>query len=187
MTSFKRLSTKLQPKATVTGVSKSRVLMAKSRSDNILSDLSNQSDSSSSCSADIEPNRPKSSGRMFVAARNLLKLFSASKSTSSVDAVAKLHLYANNNNNNNTTVRIPLSTPVASKPKSKFETVRVQMLLSYQALGFTLAGYCPCHVAKLEANSIAALVGLQVGDLIIKINDKNVSRAKCESIIKIIK
>lgn len=184
MTSFSqnKRNTKLQNQKP----NKSRHLITKSRSDNILTDLSNHSDSSSSSSTTdidmIKPLQRKSSSRMFSAARNLLKLFSnssTSKSTSSVDVKLQYH--------GNQSTRIPLSTPVANKPKNKFESIRIQMIPSGQSLGFTLAGYCPCHIAKLETNSPAANVGLKVGDLIIKINDKNVSRAKCDSIIKIIK
>lgn len=54
-------------------------------------------------------------------------------------------------------------------------------------LGFTVVGYCPCQVSKVENDSIAQTSGLMAGDLIIKINGKNVSRATCDSIVKLIK
>ena len=56
-----------------------------------------------------------------------------------------------------------------------------------QPIGFTLAGYCPCHIAKLETNSLASNAGLMLGDSVIKVNGRNVSRAKCNSIVRIIK
>ena len=58
---------------------------------------------------------------------------------------------------------------------------------SNTGLGFTIVGYCPCQIGKVESNSIAYNAGLIAGDLIIKINGKNVSRATCDSIVKIIK
>lgn len=75
--------------------------------------------------------------------------------------------------------------PLANSLKSNVDSLKFS--LHGQSLGATLAGYCPCYIAKIEANSIAALSGLQVGDFIIRINGKNVSRAKCDSIVKIIK
>ena len=54
-------------------------------------------------------------------------------------------------------------------------------------LGFTIVGYCPCQIGKVYQCSISAQTGLLQGDLIIKINNKNVSRATCDSIVKIIK
>lgn len=60
-------------------------------------------------------------------------------------------------------------------------------LMNSSGLGFTIIGYCPCQIGKVEPNSIAFNAGLQAGDLIIKINGKNVSRATSDSIIKIIK
>lgn len=62
-----------------------------------------------------------------------------------------------------------------------------QVNSSTVGLGFTIVGYCPCQIGKVESNSIAFNAGLTAGDLIIKINGKNVSRATCDSIVKIIK
>jgi hypothetical protein len=59
--------------------------------------------------------------------------------------------------------------------------------LSTSLFGFTIVGYCPCQIGKIESNSLASNAGLLTGDLIIKINGKNVSRATCDSIVKIIK
>ncbi len=74
--------------------------------------------------------------------------------------------------------------------------------------GFTVIGYCPCQIGKIDKglfsilqfrlkkqkimyifiiDSIADKAGLFSGDLILKINGKNVSRATCHSIVKIIK
>jgi hypothetical protein len=53
--------------------------------------------------------------------------------------------------------------------------------------GFTIVGYCPCQIGRVETNSIAYKAGLQYGDQIIKIDAENVSRATSESIVKLIK
>jgi hypothetical protein len=53
--------------------------------------------------------------------------------------------------------------------------------------GFTVIGYCPCQIGKVESNSLAQLAGLLVGDIIVKVNGKNVCRATCDSIVKMIK
>ena len=144
--------------------------LTKAQSDNFIAELT----SPNSLYSTYEDIKTKSSSKMFSVARNLLKIFSTSKQSLATDS--KLQL----------TNRIPLTASQA-KRITKYESFRIQIVASYQTLGFTLAGYCPCHIAKLESNSSAASAGLQVGDLVIKINGKNVSRAKCESIVKIIR
>jgi len=130
--------------------------------------------------------KSSTSRNMFSAARNIFKLFTATSSiTTPAPTITKIHL-------SNNLQRIPLTTPVASSMSAKrsiaLETIKIECQAnSDQSLGFTIAGYCPCHIAKLETNSVAAQAGLMIGDLIIKVNDKNVSRAKCLSIVKIIK
>ena len=136
-------------------------------------------------------------GTAHKAARNLIKLFTRTKVTDeksdikAVDSVpASLHIIESSSIEFNSQ-RIPLATSMISKSNKSmggFETVKIAIsALDKTLLGFTVAGYCPCHVAKLETDSLAARAGLQIGDLIIKINGKNVSRAKCDSIAKIIK
>jgi len=121
---------------------------------------------------------------MLNAARNILKLFTITPSAAT-PTTNKIRL-------SNNLQRIPLTTPVSSAMATRrspaLETFNLQTLVTGdQSLGFTLAGYCPCHIAKLEANSVAAQAGLKIGDLVIKVNERNVSRAKCLSIVKIIK
>ncbi len=53
--------------------------------------------------------------------------------------------------------------------------------------GFTVTGYCPCIVGKVDPDKLAFQTGLRPGDYIVKIFDKNVSRATCESVVKLIK
>jgi len=58
---------------------------------------------------------------------------------------------------------------------------------SNNTYGFTVVGYCPCQIGKVESNSLAQLAGLLAGDIIVKVNGKNVCRATCDSIAKMIK
>jgi C-terminal processing protease CtpA/Prc len=116
------------------------------------------------------------------AARNLIKFFKRTKLSDNLNTSSNMSQQQSN--------RIPLTTSsVNANPMSLagFETVKVNLKCGTELLGFTLAGYCPCYVAKLESNSSASKAGLMLGDLIIKINGKNVSRAKCDSIVRIIK
>ena len=53
--------------------------------------------------------------------------------------------------------------------------------------GFTLAGYCPCHIENVLQNSIADRAGLQQGDLIIKVNGTNCCRARIKTLLALIK
>ena len=57
-----------------------------------------------------------------------------------------------------------------------------------QGYGFTLVGSCPCMVGRVEApHSAAHVAGLRAGDYISSINGKNVSRATCHTLVKLIK
>jgi hypothetical protein len=56
-----------------------------------------------------------------------------------------------------------------------------------EGFGFTLTGSCPCMVGKVDSDKTAFKHGLRSGDYISKINNKNVSRATCESVVKLIK
>lgn len=56
-----------------------------------------------------------------------------------------------------------------------------------EGFGFTLTGSCPCMVGKVDSDKTAFKYGLRSGDYISKINNKNVSRATCESVVKLIK
>lgn len=58
---------------------------------------------------------------------------------------------------------------------------------SSKGYGFTVAGYCPCHVQNIIDNSIAGRAGLQQSDLIIKINNVNCQRATLKSVLSLIK
>lgn len=53
--------------------------------------------------------------------------------------------------------------------------------------GFTVTHGCPCMVGKVDLDKIAFKSGLRPGDYISRINGVNVSRASCESVVKLIK
>ena len=53
--------------------------------------------------------------------------------------------------------------------------------------GFTISGSCPCIVSKVDPEKDSFSKGLRPGDYIVKIHDINVSRATCESVVKLIK
>ncbi|RNA32638.1 Regulator of G- signaling 3 [Brachionus plicatilis] len=75
-----------------------------------------------------------------------------------------------------------------SDVRVKFKQIRLRVATSEGAsFGFTIHGYCPCQVGKVEKSSPSELSGLMPGDLIIKINGKNVSRATCDSVVRLIK
>lgn len=58
---------------------------------------------------------------------------------------------------------------------------------NFEGFGFTVKGSCPCMVTKVESEKPAFSGGLREGDFISKINGVNVSRATCETVVKMIK
>lgn len=65
--------------------------------------------------------------------------------------------------------------------------IRVQRSSELESYGFTITGNCPCMVGKVDASKQAFMAGLRPGDYLSSINNKNVSRATCESVVKLIK
>ena len=114
--------------------------------------------------------KPRANKVFQNAARSLFKIFSLQQQSTSRKCDS-----------------VQLRIPLANSLKSNVETLKFGIILEGQSLGVTLAGYCPCYIAKIEQDSIAAKKGLRVGDFIIRINGMNVSRAKCDSIVKIIR
>ncbi|RNA08430.1 Regulator of G- signaling 3 [Brachionus plicatilis] len=53
--------------------------------------------------------------------------------------------------------------------------------------GFTVTHGCPCMVGKVDLDRVAFSTGLRPGDYISRVNGVNVSRASCESVVKLIK
>jgi hypothetical protein len=53
--------------------------------------------------------------------------------------------------------------------------------------GFTVAGYCPCHVEEIQENSIAFEAGLKKSDLIVKVDNVNCCRATLKTTLNLIK
>ncbi|CAF0784269.1 unnamed protein product [Brachionus calyciflorus] len=124
-------------------------------------------------------------------ARNLIKFFTQkSKKTSEISSTSSTTTTTSSTANS-----IDI-TESYKNLKLSFESLRIkfkqiQIVLenenSQATFGFTVQGYCPCQVGKIEKNSISELQGLLPGDLIVKINGKNVSRATCDSVVKLIK
>jgi len=68
--------------------------------------------------------------------------------------------------------------------KLKFRIKRNSDTESY---GFTISGNCPCMVGKVDTQRHAFASGLRPGDYISALDGKNVSRATCDSVVKLIK
>ena len=120
-----------------------------------------------------------SSATNFFATKNLFKLFT--KKTS----------FNNKKIENNNPKRIPFIAYNTQINESNNNLILVEFILKRSSntldFGFTISGYCPCQVDKVEHDSIASKAGIQTGDLIIKINSNNVTRATIPSIVKMIK
>ena len=58
---------------------------------------------------------------------------------------------------------------------------------SSKGYGFTVSGYCPCHVESINDDSVACRMGLQKDDLIMKINNINCCRATLKTVTNLIK
>lgn len=56
-----------------------------------------------------------------------------------------------------------------------------------ESYGFTVSGNCPCTVGKVDATKQAYAYGLRPGDHISALKGINVSRATCDSVVKLIK
>lgn len=119
--------------------------------------------------------------------RNILKLFSltsssssstASSSTSSTKSSTKKKTLLKQQHR----VQLDSTKKLTSKLK---EFILVKE--STQEFGFTIIGYCPCTIGRIEIDSVAYKAGLRQGDCIIKLNSSNVTRAASESIVKMIK
>jgi hypothetical protein len=69
----------------------------------------------------------------------------------------------------------------------KYELAEINLLNKQEEYGFTVAGYCPCHVEEIQENSIAFQAGLKKSDLIVKINNVNCCRATLKTTLNLIK
>ena len=77
-----------------------------------------------------------------------------------------------------------LNKDLIGMERLKFRVTRPNELESY---GFTITNNCPCMVGKVDSSKQAYSAGLRAGDFLSMINNKNVSRATCESVVKLIK
>jgi len=57
----------------------------------------------------------------------------------------------------------------------------------HESYGFTVSGNCPVIVGKVDIQRLAFTNGLRPGDYIAALDGKNVSRATCDSVVKLIK
>jgi len=77
-----------------------------------------------------------------------------------------------------------LNKDLIGMERFKFRVTRPNEMESY---GFTITNNCPCMIGKVDSNKQAYMAGLRAGDYLSMINNKNVSRATCESVVKLIK
>lgn len=63
----------------------------------------------------------------------------------------------------------------------------VNKLNETDSYGFTVTSGCPCMIGKVDLDKSAFKSGLRPGDFISRVNGVNVSRASCESVVKMIK
>lgn len=53
--------------------------------------------------------------------------------------------------------------------------------------GFTITGKSPTRVCKVDKGSQAALAGLQCNDLIVRLDNINVSKLSADSVVRLIR
>ncbi|CAF0969899.1 unnamed protein product [Brachionus calyciflorus] len=63
----------------------------------------------------------------------------------------------------------------------------ISKLNETDSYGFTVTNACPCMIGKVDLDKVSFKAGLRPGDYISRINGVNVSRASCESVVKLIK
>ncbi|XP_070532718.1 uncharacterized protein [Ptychodera flava] len=72
------------------------------------------------------------------------------------------------------------------KPKRIIKKV-ITVLQGKQGYGFTILDTSPVRVGKVDAGGLAEQAGLQMGDVLIRINKYHVARSSCSEIIGIVK
>ncbi len=77
--------------------------------------------------------------------------------------------------------------PDINKDLCGMSSVKVVMWPSQGGYGFTIAGYSPVTISKVETGSPAQKAGLMYGDAIVKIHGHNISRSSTDSVAKIVK
>ena len=66
-------------------------------------------------------------------------------------------------------------------------TLTIKKQSSDKSYGFTVGGYCPCHVESIVQNGPAYMSGIQQNDLIVKVNNVNCCRATLKTLLNLIK
>ena len=84
--------------------------------------------------------------------------------------------------------RQPIRLIATTSANIKYDIIQISLqTLESTEFGFTIAGYCPCYIDKIEQNSIAAKSGLKEKDLIMKINNINCCRATLKTTLNLMK
>ncbi|KAL4231417.1 hypothetical protein ACF0H5_008995 [Mactra antiquata] len=82
----------------------------------------------------------------------------------------------------------PRKIPAVNRDVSDLDRHDVTLYRSqYGGFGFSIVDSCPAKIGRVDAGSPAQEVGLQQGDLIIRVNGQNVSRSTSVSVARIIK
>ena len=84
--------------------------------------------------------------------------------------------------------RQPISLRASTTANVNYDTIQIILqTLESTEFGFTIAGYCPCYIEKIQEKSIAAKAGLREKDLIMKINNVNCCRATLKTTLNLMK
>ena len=70
---------------------------------------------------------------------------------------------------------------------SSFSILQFTLTRGSSGFGFTVTGYSPVQVGRVDSSSMAFSAGLCAGDFIVRINGQNVSRSRAESVAKLVK
>jgi hypothetical protein len=102
---------------------------------------------------------------------------------------AQSQKYDNGSSDNNNYEQVTKQITNLNKDLIGMERVRIRVTRpnELENYGFTIVGNCPCMIGKVDSTKQAYNSGLKSGDYLSSINNKNVSRATCESVVKLIK
>ncbi|KAL5012143.1 hypothetical protein ScPMuIL_010694 [Solemya velum] len=99
----------------------------------------------------------------------------------------KKHLHFTNKQKPELKLRSNGNIPVVNKDVWGSEPVSLTVYRGKGGFGFSVTDSCPARVSHVDSGSPADIVGLQTGDLVIRVNGLNVSRSMSTSVAKVIK